>query len=157
MTFRPDTDRSRWLRRASQVILLPQTRHRHRQRCNLEFGWEHDSWDFKFRRNTPPKFGFKTVVFESNFKNRYWQRGLLYICSNTDTDKTDGCVTHLRIYILLLRLCTEPTSLKQKYHKSFEPEMNVKGKVPQFVFFRSNLIYWIVMGCVFAFFGQRGQ
>ena len=26
MTFRPDTDRSRWLRRASQVILLPQTR-----------------------------------------------------------------------------------------------------------------------------------
>ena len=136
MTFRPDTDRSRWLRRASQVILLPQTR----QDTDKGVIWnlagsttlEISNSKFCLRRNTPPKFGFKTVVFESNFENRYWQRGLLYICSNTDTDKTDGCVTHLRIYILLLRLCTEPTSLKPKYHKSygfsFEPEMNFKGK-----------------------------
>ena len=32
----------------------------------------------------------------------------------------------------------------------------LKGKVSEFVFYRSNLVFWIVMGCGTADFGQRG-
>ena len=32
----------------------------------------------------------------------------------------------------------------------------LKGIVHQIVFYRSNLIFWIVMGCGIAHFGQRG-
>ena len=48
----------------------------------------------------------------------------------------------------------------QNSHKSGDTSLeklaSIKGIVHQFFFYRSNLIFWIVLGCGIADFGRRG-
>ena len=50
---------------------------------------------------------------------------------------------------------TTPSFTKASY-SSVKASKSLKGTVHNFFLFRSNLIFWIVMGCGIADFGRRG-
>ena len=80
------------------------------------------------------------------------------------SDYGPGSVRSGRLVIMSLRACVFVTmrfdndNLVRLWHRLYVPdeENDVKGILHQKIFYRLNLIFWIVMGCGIAHFGRRG-
>ena len=63
---------------------------------------------------------------------------------------------HVKPYFIILSgKCLEDFFLKKLFY-NHRADGDLKGILHQKIFYRPNLIFWIVMGCGIARFGRRG-